>query len=150
MDDLFFEATSSEDRLESFAGLTDVSSPTDAAAMQIAIRRAIEWQAVAWARDKNTKIALAPSSDSVLQRAEHERMAVCAAGRPPPRGTSTEGRNRKWCSRLRARFGGGFGKFKVRETIPLADMLQKASYSNSVPCWNTVKNNHRVRVYGVG
>jgi hypothetical protein len=126
VEDLFFDATSSDAGLQSLAGLTDVASPTDAAAMQIAIRRALEWQVVAWAREKNEKIGLAPSTDNMLQRAEHQRMSVHASSRPPQRGASTEGRNRKWCARLRVRFHGRVGKFKVREVIPLAEMRQKA------------------------
>ena len=42
VEDLFFDATSSDDRLESLVGLTDVANPTDAAAMQTAVRRALE------------------------------------------------------------------------------------------------------------
>ena len=82
VEDLFLDATSSEDRLESLVGLTDVANPTDAVAMQTAIRRALEWQVVAWAREKNERIGLAPSSDSLLQRQEHGRVALPETARP--------------------------------------------------------------------
>ena len=131
VEDLFLDATSSEDRLESLVGLTDVANPTDAVAMQTAIRRALEWQVVAWAREKSERIGLAPSSDSLLQRQEHGRVALPETARPVQRGASHEGRSRKYCSRVRRRYGGRGGKFKVRETAPLAEMLTKACVSLS-------------------
>jgi len=126
VEDAFISATSSEEGLDAFARLTDTTNPSDVAAMTTAVRRVIEWRSVAWARDKNERIGLAPSSASMLDRAEATRATLPGGVRPEQRGTSSEGRNRKWCARLRTRFKGRFGKLKVRECIPLPEMQDKA------------------------
>ena len=56
-------------------------------------------------------------------------MALSVTARPPQRGTSQEGRNRKYCFRVRQRYGGRVGKSKVREKVPVAVALTKVCSS---------------------
>ena len=53
VEDLFLDATSTDAQLELYAGLADVSQPTDVAAMSIAARQVASWRVVQWSRAQN-------------------------------------------------------------------------------------------------
>ena len=81
---------------------------------------------VQWAREQNAVKRLAPSTDQLLQHLEERRVRLPAGVRPPSRGSSLSAAARKWATRLRERWGGFVGKFKVRDDLPLNERRDKA------------------------
>jgi hypothetical protein len=126
VEDLFLDATSTDAQLELYAGLTDVSQPTDVAAMSIAARQVASWRVVQWSRAQNRVQGLAPSTDQMLLRAESERERFPEELGLPQRGTSREGSARRWAHRLRVQYNGRSGKLRVREVLPPEEMRDKA------------------------
>lgn len=126
VEDTFVDATGTDAALEQYDALTDASNPYDAVAMRLALRRIADWRVVAWCRELNERIALAPSSDNLLQRFEEVRSVMPEEHRPATRGTSGVGGSRRWVSRLRSQYRGRFGKLKVREVVPPEELLAKS------------------------
>jgi hypothetical protein len=80
---------------------------------------------VAWARGCNEQQGVAPSTEAMLQRLEEQRRRLPEAARPPPRGSSAEGKGRMCASRLRVRWGGRYGAIRVRDGVPSQEMRDK-------------------------
>ena len=126
-EDVFIHATCSYALLEYYVGLVDVASTRDPDAMRVALRYALEWRVVNWARRQNLEKQLAPDTDQLLDRLEEERLKLPEGVRPPERGTSHSSAARKWASRLRERWGGCIASIKVREHVPLQEKRDKAN-----------------------
>lgn len=126
-EDVFIHATCSDALLEDYVGLVDVVSTHDPDAMRVALRYALEWRVVNWARRQNLEKQLAPDTDQLLDRLEEERLKLPEGVRPPERGTSHSSAARKWASRLRERWGGCIASIKVREHVPLQEKRDKAN-----------------------
>ena len=127
--DLFLEATATPEGLQCYAALTDTSNPTELGAMQQATNRIVEWRAVVWTRSVNTRVGLGPSSSSLLDRCEAARVELAGPAQPRRRGGQLDGTNRRFVHRIRERYRGRYGKFKVRERIPRSEMRAKSTAS---------------------
>ena len=128
--DVFLDATANTNGLQRYAALTDASDPMDVGAMQQAAKRIVEWRGVVWARSVNTRIGLGPSSSSLLDRCEAARVELLGPAQPRTRGGLLDSRNRKFVHRIRERYRGRYGVFKVRERIPQAELRTK-----TIACW---------------
>lgn len=126
VEDAFLRMADSDAGLEELAGLGDVNNPTDVVAMRDALKFVEEWKVVEWARQQHAQRRLAPSTSLLLEYAEASRAKLPASARQDLRGSGTDGGRRKWAFRLRQRWGGRLGKFKVREELPLVDARHKA------------------------
>lgn len=127
VEDVFLGATNSTDALESYAALVDTTASSDPDAMRVALRYTEEWRVVVWAREQNTQKGLAPSTAQLLHRHEGHLATLPDAVRPLSHCTSSSSTRRKWGVRLRERWGGEFGRIKVRERVPLDEMRDKAT-----------------------
>ena len=125
-DDCFASAVGDDVGLDMLAQLTDTDAPSDAGAMRTALAYVEEWRVVEWARAQAVQKGVAVSTDLLLHQAESRRAQLPEATRLPPRGSSADSRGRQWAYRLRQRWGGRHGKFKVREVVPLPEMREKA------------------------
>jgi len=110
-----------------FAALSDVDAPSDCVSMRLAIEYVEQWRVVAWARRLLVTAGLAPSTAAVLERFEEDRGRWPEELRPPWRGTAAEPRARAWVRRWRARWGGHFGKVRVREPVTVEAAHAKAA-----------------------
>ena len=97
--------------------------PVDAAAMRTAQRYLVEWRAVEWARDRVRGARVSPSSALFLQQYDGARLAVPEDVRPRCRGSASDSSARAWMRRLRKRWGGRYGRLRVRDE-PSMDVLQ--------------------------
>ena len=129
IDDCFDDATGSDAAMDALAKLADPTDPTNAAAMRAAMVYVEEWRVVTWARLQAVRKGLAVSTDLLLHQVETLRAKCPEAARLPPRGPSAGNRGRQWACRLRRRWGGRYGKFKVREIVPPPEMRSKAPHT---------------------
>ena len=125
-EEVFLEAASTDAGVEAYAALVDLGNSSDVAAVREAVRHTEDWHVVQWARDQNVLKSLAPSTDQLLQHLEERRVRIPEAIRPSPRGTSLDAGARKWATRLRERWNGFVGRFKVRVELPLDEKRAKA------------------------
>jgi hypothetical protein len=109
------------------ACLTDLDDPVDAAAMRQALSYVEQWRLFAWVERLNSELGVAPSTDFVLRRLEENRMHVPEDVRPRAVGSVADGRARQWARRFRRRWGGRHGSIKVREVVPLPELLDKVA-----------------------
>lgn len=114
------------------AGLSDITNPSDAVALRVALDYVEQWRLVMWIQDINDQKGVAPSTDAVLQQLEVSRSGLPADVRPVARGNSADGKNRMWAKRLRKRWGGRHAKLRVREDIPLQEMRDKARLQTNI------------------
>ena len=122
IEDAFLAATDDDAGQAALLGLTDTSAPTEARALQTAVRYVEEWKVVGWARRQNAMKGLAPSTDLLLHHAEQRRSQLLDAAELPPFGGSTASGGRIWGHRFRQRWGGRQGAFRVREVLSLEEM----------------------------
>lgn len=106
VEEIFLDATSSTDALESYASLVDTAASSDPDAMRVALRYTEEWRVVVWAREQNTQKGLAPSTTQLLHRHEGQLANLPDAVRPPSQSARSCSARRKWGVRLRERWGG--------------------------------------------
>lgn len=121
-DDLFLQVSP-----EDLADLSHMEDSTDPAAMKSALVFAEEWKLAQWTADLNAQHGVAPSTESVLQRYEEQRLAIPEAVRPRSRGTAHDVAARVWAVAWRRRWGGKHGRIRVQEDIPVEDLRSKAS-----------------------
>ena len=121
VEDLFLQADADE-----VAALADASSPSDPTLLAVALRYVEEWRVVSWAARLNSDRGVAPSTDSVVQRAEEGRMRLPEAARPMPVGPCGEPRAKRWVARLRARWGGRYASTPVGEHVEPEEARAKA------------------------
>ena len=126
VEDAFLEATATQEGRDAFCALADPADPADVAAMRIAASRFAEWQVVVWTRVQNEAVGQTGCAAHMLDHLETVRLRLPSGARPPLRGASSEGKNRKWLSRLRKRYRGRVGKLKVRDVLSQEEMLAKA------------------------
>ena len=108
--------------------LTDPTNPSDPAAARTAARYVQEWAVHGWASALNTEKEVAPRAQTVLAKCEEHRSQCAGGAQPPPRGVVTSGGSRKWLSRWRARWGGFYGRLRVRDEPPLDEMRAKVCF----------------------
>ena len=107
--------------------VTDPSSPSGAAAAQVAARYVQEWALYEWACavNQNPHGGAAPRCRLVLAQAAAHRSRCAEGGIPPPRGLVTSGAARMWAARWRQRWGGAHARLPVRDQPSLDVMLLK-------------------------
>ena len=116
----FLEVDSAE-----LADLSDINDPSDAAAMNAALVYVEQWRLAKWTARQNLEVGVAPSTESVLQRLEEQRVQLPEAVRPRAIGTAAEPRARVWAGALRHRWGGKHARIRVRDDIPVAELRDK-------------------------
>ncbi len=129
IEDAFMAFTESDAGRSELLGLIDLAAPADAVALRSALRYVEEWRVVMWARRQNSLKGLRPSSDLLLSYAERRRQELQASVDFPSCGTIAEGAGRKWVHRLRQRWGGRRGTFRVREVLSLDEMRDKVGFN---------------------
>ena len=134
VEDVYLEATADAAEQQAFIALTSLDEPIDKASMDVAIRRYAEWRVVVWTRNQNENVGQVGSASQMLDELDRMQAALPPNVRPQSRGASDMGRNRKWLSRLRARYRGRVGKLKVRDVIPQEVMLAKARGARGMAC----------------
>ena len=112
--------------LPEYASLCDLQSCSDFAAMGDALRFWGEWVLVAWAKDANHRLGVAPSTEAVLEQAERLRQELPADWRPASKGSAASVAARSWCLRWRRRWGGRIGAIRSRDDMSPVAMLAKA------------------------
>ena len=119
-----------------FAAMTDDRAPTDHAAIVEAIVYVQQFRAAEWARRQTLTAGVAPSTASLLRYVERDRLRWHAAVRPPSRGAVEEKRARAWVRRFRVRWGGYYGRIRIREPATVEASFEKAAAVsiNSRPC----------------
>lgn len=122
--------------VDELADLTDLEAPSDIDAIRLAVDYVEQWRVVAWARRLNVTAGLAPSTASVLDQFAINRGRLPEQLRPPDRGTVVEPRSRAWVRRWRQRWGGHFGKLRVREPISIDEARNKAPRLQSLGSGN--------------
>jgi len=116
----FLEVDSAE-----LADLSDINDPSDAAAMRAALVYVEQWRLAKWTARQNLEVGVAPSTESVLQRLEEQRVQLPEAVRPRAIGTAAEPRARVWAGAFRNRWGGKHARIRVRDDIPMAELRDK-------------------------
>ena len=115
--------------------LTDESTPVGASAARVAARYVQEWALYTWACQLNVGPGVAPRTKAVLAECEAHRSRCAGGAQPPPRGNVTSATARMWASRWRQRWGGGYGRLRVRDQPPLEEMRAKACvFFAAFPC----------------
>ena len=104
--------------------LADAEDPLDEAALAIADRYVREWLVI-WCRSANADTPAAPSTRSMLESAEVERMKIPAHLRQGPAGTAASSRGRSWAQRLRVRWCGRHAALPVADRLPPAGLNEK-------------------------
>lgn len=112
-------------KLEDYTNLCDMGTTTYHVVMGVANRFWEEWALVAWAKDANLRLGVAPSTEAVLERAEKIRMQLPADWRPASRGSAASTKARSWCSRLRLRWGARHGAVRTRDDLTAEEMRNK-------------------------
>ena len=116
--------------LPEYVALCDVESPSDVVAMGQALRFWEEWALVAWAKDANVRLGVAPSTEAVLERAEKLRQDLPADWRPASKGSAASVKARAWRCRWRRRWGGRIGVVRPKDDIDPQEIREKATLSN--------------------
>lgn len=109
------------------ADLVCLDPPADLASAVTAVRCVTEWRVVQWVKCQNSQQRVAPSTGLVLQKYEEQRQSCPETVRPPFRGTAAHRVGREWVRRLRKRFGGTYGKLRVRDEPPQSELRGKAA-----------------------
>ena len=112
--------------------LIDAGSPSDGPSFAKAYEWVEQWRLYRWTAELNTKNAVAPSTEFVLQRYERNIAQVPEQLRPQHRGGSAEPRARMWALRWRRRWEGKMGKIPVTEDVPVETMRDKAAPKHTV------------------
>ena len=110
---------------EEAGALACEGDPLDAHALRTATKHVHEWRVAEWVRRVNIDTGVAPSTQSVLEKAEALRLTIPDSCRPPSAGTSAESRGREWARRLRLRYGGRMGATPVGERLPPDELRAK-------------------------
>ena len=114
--------------MERLLQLTDPTDPLDADAVLLAARYVQEWRLHRWGHALNVNEGVSARTKFVLEACEAYRARCSAGAQPPERGDVSSGASRMWASRWRRRRGGGYGRLRVRNEPPLAEMRAKASF----------------------
>ena len=121
-EDTFLEVDPDE-----LAALGDMEEPSDVEAMKAALVFVEDWKLAKWTADMNRNHGVAPSTESVLQKFEEQRVALPEAVRPPSRGSAANSRDRVWVAGWRIRWGGQHARIRVREDIPTEELRSKVA-----------------------
>lgn len=115
------------------AAITDMEDPADGQAMKAALPYVEQWRLAEWATRLNTDKGVAPSTEALLHQLEAQRLALPGPVRPEARGTVVDPSARVWASSFRRRWGARYGRIRIREHVPLEEMMLKAGSGNSCP-----------------
>ena len=108
------------------AALTNIDAPADLASMQAAQPFLLEWRTVEWSRQRVMGPRVPPISALMLQQYEDFRLQVPLEVRPACRGAAGDSKAKSWMNRLRQRWGGRYGRLRVRDELPVEVLQQKA------------------------
>ena len=111
------------------AALADSASPADAGVHRKALKVVEEWKVVKWGRQCNTEASVAPSSASMLDRLEENRMKIPVASRPQTAGNVSMSSARSRMHRIRSRWGGRFRATPAGERVEPAEAMAKVRLS---------------------
>ena len=120
VEDLFLAAD-----VEQLGRLVDLDEPEDSAVATEALQYLEEWRAVEFVRDANSRLGVAPSTEDILRKLEANRLQIPESLRPVSKGTATQAKARMWAKRWRERWGGCYGKLRLRDDTPVAEMQEK-------------------------
>jgi hypothetical protein len=120
IEDLFAEAD-----LEELVGWSSFEEPSDPSAIKEVVRYVQDWRTAEYARDLNTRIGVAPSTEDILRKVEENRLQLPLPCRPESKGTAAEAKARMWAKRWREKWGGRYGKLRVLDDMTLAEVQQK-------------------------
>ena len=120
VEDLFLAAD-----VEQLGRLVDLDEPEDSSVATEALKYLEEWRAVEFVRDANSRLGVAPSTEDILRKLEANRLQIPESLRPVSKGIATEAKARMWAKRWRERWGGCYGKLRLRDDTPVAEMQEK-------------------------
>ena len=109
------------------AALADSASPADAGVHREALKVVEEWKVVRWGRQCITEASVAPSSASMLDRLEENRMKIPVASRPQTAGNVSMSSARSRMHRIRSRWGGRLRATPAGERVEPAEAIGQGS-----------------------
>ena len=112
--------------LQALTALADVNEPSDPEAMRAALAYVEQWQLVQWTSQLNARQGVAPSTERVLREFERRRLDFPDAVRPKAVGSASDAKARMWLGAWRRRWGGRYGRIRVREHVVVSEMRSKA------------------------
>ena len=112
--------------LAEYTDVCDMGASSDERAMRVAVRFWEEWSLVAWAKDANKRLGVAPSTEAVLDRAEQLRLRLPEGARPASKGSVAEAKARMWAQRWRDKWGAHYGRLRARDDMPVEEKRAKA------------------------
>ena len=137
VEDIFLKAD-----MQELEELCDLHSPKDIAAARAGVRFSEQWRLAEWVRRLNFGSGVAPSTETVLQRLEAERLRLPDSVRPASRGSAAEPWARMWVLRWRRRWGAKHGKVRLKSDVEVQECREKAranNFSYSFPVWPDFK-----------
>ena len=112
--------------LAEYTDVCDAEAASDECAMRVAVRFWEEWSLVAWAKDANQRLGVAPSTEAVLGHAEQLRLRLPEGVRPACKGSVAEAKARMWAQRWREKWGAHHGRLRARDDMPVEEKRAKA------------------------
>ena len=107
VENLFLECDETE-----LAELADQQGPTHPQAFVVAARYSEEWKMAVFVQDQNSRLGVAPTTESLLHRWQCTRATYAATLRPMDPGLVAEPKARKWAHRWRVRWGHGMEPYE--------------------------------------
>ena len=120
VEDIFLRADVAEG-----AALSDCTSPMDAGVLRVALKQVEEWKVVRWAKQCNEELRVAPSTASLLDRLEENRMKIPEVSRPQTTGNVSMPKARLQARRIRKRWGGRYGATPAGEVLDPEEAREK-------------------------
>ena len=112
--------------LQEVEELCDLRNPKDLAAAREGVRFSEQWRLADWVQRLNFGSGVAPSTETVLQRLEAERLRLPELVRPASRGSAAEPWARMWALRWRRRWGAKHGKVRLKSDVGVEECREKA------------------------
>ena len=112
--------------LAEYTNLCSVQESSDVVAMRVALAFWAELELVVWVKEANARKGVAPSTASVLDRWEVQRLQWPEDVRPPSKASMEFSSAREWARQFRLRHGGRHGNIRIRDDIPVEEMRSKA------------------------
>ena len=112
--------------LQALTALADVNEPSHPEAMRAALAYVEQWQVVQWTSRLNARQGVAPSTERVLREFARRRLDLPDGVRPKSVGSASDAKARMWLGAWRRRWGGRYGRIRVREHVVVPEMRFKA------------------------
>ena len=112
--------------LQELGELCDFGAPKDIVAIKAAVRLVEEWRLYQWTKGLNYGRGVAPSTETILQRLEEQRLQLPEAVRPTYRGTAAIASARVWAARWRRSFAGKHGGIRCKSDVKTPEIRDKA------------------------